>query len=185
MSVKDLAPTGKLRAAINLGNSVLAQKDARDRRAEGHHGRSRARARQAPRRAGRARSPSRPPARCSRRSRPAAWDIAFLAIEPVRAAEIEFTAPYVLIEGTYMVPMDSPLKAIADVDRAGRAHRGRPRLGLRPVSDPHDQERHHRARGDRRRPRDDRAVPHRQARGRGRREAAAGRLRQDRSETCG
>jgi polar amino acid transport system substrate-binding protein len=35
-----------------------------------------------------------------------AWDIAFVAIEPVRAAEIEFTAPYVLIEGTYMVPAD-------------------------------------------------------------------------------
>ena len=31
-----------------------------------------------------------------------AWDVAFIAIEPVRAAEIEFTAPYVIIEGTYM-----------------------------------------------------------------------------------
>jgi polar amino acid transport system substrate-binding protein len=37
----------------------------------------------------------------------------------VRAAEIDFTAPYVLIEGTYMVPKDSALKTIADVDRAG------------------------------------------------------------------
>ena len=34
-------------------------------------------------------------------------DIGFLAIEPVRAAEVDFTAPYVLIEGTYMVPKDS------------------------------------------------------------------------------
>jgi polar amino acid transport system substrate-binding protein len=48
-----------------------------------------------------------------------AWDIAFLAIDPVRAAEIAFTAPYVLIEGTYMVPVDSPLRTIADVDRDG------------------------------------------------------------------
>jgi polar amino acid transport system substrate-binding protein len=47
------------------------------------------------------------------------WDVAFLAIEPARAAEIAFTAPYVLIEGTYMVRQDSPLKSIADVDRAG------------------------------------------------------------------
>src|SRR5207247_472668 len=47
------------------------------------------------------------------------WDIAFLAIEPVRAAEINFTAPYVLIEGTYMVPVGSALKSVADVDRAG------------------------------------------------------------------
>ena len=34
------------------------------------------------------------------------WDIAFLAVEPVRAAEIDFTAPYVMIEGAYMVPKD-------------------------------------------------------------------------------
>ena len=47
------------------------------------------------------------------------WDIAFLAVEPVRAAEIDFTAPYVLIEGTYMVPKDSALKKIEDVDKAG------------------------------------------------------------------
>jgi polar amino acid transport system substrate-binding protein len=46
-------------------------------------------------------------------------DIVFLAIEPVRAAEIEFTAPYVIIEGVYMVPKDSALKTPADVDRAG------------------------------------------------------------------
>ena len=48
-----------------------------------------------------------------------AWDIVFLAIEPVRAAEIDFTAPYVIIEGVYMVPKDSALKTVADVDRAG------------------------------------------------------------------
>jgi polar amino acid transport system substrate-binding protein len=48
-----------------------------------------------------------------------AWDIAFIAIEPARATEIEFTAPYVIIEGTYMVPKDSALKEIADVDKPG------------------------------------------------------------------
>ena len=42
-----------------------------------------------------------------------------ISIDPVRAAEIEFTAPYVLIEGTYMVPVGSPLKTISDVDRPG------------------------------------------------------------------
>ncbi len=46
-------------------------------------------------------------------------DIVFLAIEPVRAAEIDFTAPYVIIEGVYMVPKDSTLKSVADVDREG------------------------------------------------------------------
>ena len=48
-----------------------------------------------------------------------AWDICFLAIEPARAAEVEFTAPYVLIEGTYLVARDSPLKTVADVDAPG------------------------------------------------------------------
>ncbi len=48
-----------------------------------------------------------------------AWDVAFLAIDPKRAAEIDFTAPYVIIEGSYMVRTDSPLRAIEDVDRPG------------------------------------------------------------------
>ena len=48
-----------------------------------------------------------------------AWDIAFLAVDPVRAAGIDFTAPYVVIEGVYVVPQNSPLHAIEDVDRAG------------------------------------------------------------------
>jgi polar amino acid transport system substrate-binding protein len=47
------------------------------------------------------------------------WDVAFLAIDPLRAAGISFTAPYVIIEGSYLVPEDSPLRTIADVDRAG------------------------------------------------------------------
>ena len=37
-----------------------------------------------------------------------ALDIGFIAIEPKRAAELEFTAPYVIIEGTYLVPVGSP-----------------------------------------------------------------------------
>lgn len=48
-----------------------------------------------------------------------AWDVAFLAIDPGRAGEIDFTAPYIEIEGTYLVPAGSPLHTIADVDRAG------------------------------------------------------------------
>ena len=48
-----------------------------------------------------------------------AWDAAFLAIDPGRADEISFTAAYIEIEGTYLVPSGSPLRAIEDVDRAG------------------------------------------------------------------
>ena len=46
-----------------------------------------------------------------------AWDIAFLAVDPVRAQTIGFTAPYVLIHGSYMVRQESPLRNLADFDR--------------------------------------------------------------------
>ena len=47
------------------------------------------------------------------------WKVGFLGIEPKRANEITFTAAYVEIEATYLVPPGSPLKTIADVDRKG------------------------------------------------------------------
>src|SRR5207237_195266 len=48
-----------------------------------------------------------------------AWDVGFLGAEPQRAHAIDFTAAYVEIEATYLVPPGSPLTAIADVDRPG------------------------------------------------------------------
>jgi polar amino acid transport system substrate-binding protein len=115
--VKDLAPTGKLRAAINLGNPVLAQK--------GPGGEPRGvtvdLANELARRTGLALElvPFDAAGKVFEALKGGAWDIAFLAIEPVRAAEIAFTAPYVIIEGVYMVPKDSSLQTVADVDRAG------------------------------------------------------------------
>jgi len=47
------------------------------------------------------------------------WDVAFLALDPVRAKEILFTAPYVIIEGTYVVRDASPFHAIEDFDQPG------------------------------------------------------------------
>jgi polar amino acid transport system substrate-binding protein len=111
-----LAPSGVLRAAINLGNPVLAQGTsaaptgvtidigreiaarlgigvefvcfdaARDSLAALLTGRA---------------------------------DICFLGIEPARAGEVAFTAPYVLIEGVYAVPDGSALATVADVDGPG------------------------------------------------------------------
>src|SRR5262245_65986956 len=46
-------------------------------------------------------------------------DLVFLAVEPARAAEIDFTAPYVLIEGVYAVRPDSGLASNDEVDRPG------------------------------------------------------------------
>lgn len=47
-------------------------------------------------------------------------DIGFFAIDPVRGAQIAFTQAYVLIEGSYLVHADSPLKTNEEVDRAGQ-----------------------------------------------------------------
>ena len=115
---RTIAPTGHLRAAINLGNPVLAQKDPRTGELRGVTVEL---ARELGRRldvpvelvafdaAG----------KVFEALQRDAWDVAFLAIDPVRAGEITFTAPYVIIEGTYLVPEASPLRAIDDLDRAG------------------------------------------------------------------
>jgi polar amino acid transport system substrate-binding protein len=47
------------------------------------------------------------------------WDIAFVALDPARAAEISQSPPYVVIEGAYLVREGSPLRDNAEVDRAG------------------------------------------------------------------
>jgi polar amino acid transport system substrate-binding protein len=114
--VKEIAPTGKLRAAINLGNAVLAQKGA-----DGPKGVSVDLSRELARRLGVPIeiTPFEAAGKVFEGIKAGSVDLAFIAIEPVRAAEIEFSSPYVLIEGGYMVAKDSPLKAIEDVDRAG------------------------------------------------------------------
>jgi polar amino acid transport system substrate-binding protein len=113
---RDLAPTGTLRAAINLGNPVLAQGTAA---APG--GVTVDIARELAARLGvglqlvcvdAARK-----AFAALTQRDA--DIAFLAVEPAREAEVAFTPPYVLIEGVFVVAADSVIATLADVDRAG------------------------------------------------------------------
>jgi polar amino acid transport system substrate-binding protein len=47
------------------------------------------------------------------------WDIGLIGAEPQRAEKIAFSAAYVEIEATYMVPPGSPIKTIAEVDRKG------------------------------------------------------------------
>jgi polar amino acid transport system substrate-binding protein len=46
-------------------------------------------------------------------------DVGFFAVDPVRGAGIGFTAPYVLIEGCYLVRDESPIRSNEEVDRAG------------------------------------------------------------------
>ena len=46
-------------------------------------------------------------------------DIGFMAIDPQRANSIHFTAAYVQIEGSYLVPLDSPISSNEQVDQPG------------------------------------------------------------------
>jgi len=116
--LKDLAPTGKVRAAINLGNMVLAQKDPATGQPKGI---TPDLARELGRRLGVPVElvPFDAAGKVFEAVKTGALDVMFLAIEPVRANEIAFTAPYVLIEGVYMVPKDSKIASVADVDRDG------------------------------------------------------------------
>jgi polar amino acid transport system substrate-binding protein len=114
--VKDLAPGGKLRVGINFGNIVLAQGTP-----DAPRGITPDLSRELGKRLGVPIEfiPFDAAGKTFEALKAGKLDIIFLAIEPVRAAEIEFTAPYVLIEGVYLVPKDSPLKTVADVDREG------------------------------------------------------------------
>lgn len=112
----DLAPTGTLRAAINLGNPVLAREGA-----EGLTGVSVDLARRLAEKLGVPVSFTTYPVagRVTDSAKSGVWDICFLAIDPKRAEEIRFTQPYVLIAGSYLVPRDSPIRSLEDVDRTG------------------------------------------------------------------
>jgi polar amino acid transport system substrate-binding protein len=113
----DLAPTGKLRATINFGNGVLAQKGP----AGEPKGITPDLATALAKRLGVQVEfvPYEAAGKVFEGAKAGAWDVGFIAIEPVRAADIQFTAPYVIIDGTYMVRTDSPLKEVADVDKPG------------------------------------------------------------------
>jgi polar amino acid transport system substrate-binding protein len=115
--LKDLAPTGKLRAAINFGNGVLAQK-GKDGEPQGITADL---SRELAKRLGVpvAFVTFEAAGKVFEAAKAGAWDVGFIAIEPVRAADIEFTPPYVIIDGTYMVRKDSPLKDVGDVDKPG------------------------------------------------------------------
>jgi polar amino acid transport system substrate-binding protein len=116
--IAELAPTGRLRAAINFGNSVLAQQDPAGGQPRGV---SAELARELARRLGVGIDYVTFDAagKVVEAVKAGLWDIAFLAVDPVRAAGIDFTAPYVVIEGVYLVPNDSRLQTTADVDRDG------------------------------------------------------------------
>src|SRR5205814_3942679 len=112
----DLAPTGTLRAGINYGNFILAQKDEAS-------GESRGVAidltRELAQRLG---VPVEVIAYTSvaamvDAAKTGAWDIAFLGIDPAREGEIGLTDANLENEAMYLVPAGLPLTAVAEVDR--------------------------------------------------------------------
>jgi len=115
-AVADLAPTGKLRAAINFGNPILA---TRDPATGAPRGVSVDLSRELGKRLGVPVELVTFDAAGRVVASIGQWDVAYVAIDPARAGEISFTAPYVVIEGAYLVPSASPIKANAEVDRAG------------------------------------------------------------------
>ncbi|AUG07354.1 transporter substrate-binding domain-containing protein [Pseudomonas sp. S09G 359] len=116
--LQQLAPEGVLRAAINFGNPVLAQRGAGGQ----PEGVSVVLATALAQELGVALELVTFEAAGKVFSALAedVWRVAFLAIEPVREQEIAFSAPYVAIKGTYLVPADSPLTQVAQLDAPGK-----------------------------------------------------------------
>jgi polar amino acid transport system substrate-binding protein len=116
--VREIAPAGRLRVALNHGNVVLVRRNSINGGAEGIT-------------VDLARSLA---ARLGidltfvefERAGDVAdsadgniWDVCFLAVDPLRAKQIAFTEPYIIIEGCYLVPKVSPAMTADDVDRLG------------------------------------------------------------------
>jgi polar amino acid transport system substrate-binding protein len=113
---REIAPKGRLRVALNHGNIVLVQRRAADGEARGitvdlarelagrlaldvefvHFSRA---------------------GDVADKAGADVWDVCFLAVDPLRAEQIAFSAPYVVIEGCYLVPNGSAAAIAADVDR--------------------------------------------------------------------
>jgi len=114
----DLAPTGKLRVGLNMSNALLTATDAATGKPKGiaaDLGRELGKRLGVPVEL----VPFPNPGAVADAARTGVWDVGFIGAEPQRANEIDFTAAYVEIEATYLVPPGSQIKAIADVDRPG------------------------------------------------------------------
>jgi polar amino acid transport system substrate-binding protein len=113
----ELAPTGKLRAALNHGNFLLVTPNTKADPCG-----------IAPDIAGELARRLRLPLEfvnfdtaggLADAAPTGVWDVAFLGAEPQRAGEIAFTAAYLEIPSTYLVPDGSPIHSISDVDSPG------------------------------------------------------------------
>jgi polar amino acid transport system substrate-binding protein len=116
--VDQLAPTGVLRAGINMSNFLLVSGASPSGDPQGV----------APDMARAIADRLRVPVAYVTFPRPGhladaaeddVWDISLIGAEPARAKKIAFTAAYAEIASTYLVPAGSPLRTIEEVDRPG------------------------------------------------------------------
>jgi polar amino acid transport system substrate-binding protein len=114
--VAELAPGGVLRAGINLSNFLLVTGHAANGDPQGV----------APDMAGEIAARLGVPMKLMPYQNPgeladavAEWDVGLIGAEPARAEQIAFTAAYLEIESTYLVPPDSKIRSVDEVDRNG------------------------------------------------------------------
>jgi polar amino acid transport system substrate-binding protein len=118
-AIAELAPTGVLRAAINMGNFLLVT--GKDPSGD-PSGVSPDMAAAIAARLGVPVKfvPYARPGEIADDAEKGLWDIGNIGAEPQRAAVIDFTAAYCEIEATYLVPAGSPIRGVAEVDQPGR-----------------------------------------------------------------
>ncbi len=116
-AIAEFTPTGKLRVGLNMSNFLLTAKDA----AGAPIGLAPDLGRELAKRLGVEVElvPYANPGLLADDANKNKWDVGFLGAEPQRATEIDFTAAYVEIEATYLVPPGSNLKSCAAVDANG------------------------------------------------------------------
>jgi len=114
--VAELAPTGTLRAGINLSNFLLVTGKAANGDPQGV----------APDMAGEIAGRLGVPLKLQPYANPgkladavAEWDVGLIGAEPARAEQIAFSAAYLEIESTYLVPPGSKIRSVEEVDRPG------------------------------------------------------------------
>src|SRR5262249_35668484 len=114
----DLAPTGKLRVGLILSNQVLVSKDPQTGELRGVTvvlGKALAQRLGIPFEAV---GYSNPPALVQSFGR-SEWAVAFLAFDPARAQDVDFSPPYMVVDNTYLVPPASKVESVEAVDRPG------------------------------------------------------------------
>src|SRR6266481_675989 len=117
--VSELAPTGVLRAAINMGNFLLVTGKTPSGDPSGVS------ADMAAAIAARLGVPVKfvpyaRPGEIADDAEKGLWDIGNIGAEPQRAAVINFTSAYCEIEATYLVPSGSPIRSVSEIDQPGK-----------------------------------------------------------------